>query len=114
MVNQELSIEGAAAVLKILGDKTRLSIMKVLEGGERCVCELVELYDISQPAISQHLKKMRDIGLVKEKRRGQWMFYSLNSESVDYEWISPILKHLPHEEERLDKLQNKGLNICCE
>ncbi|RAS74769.1 ArsR/SmtB family transcription factor [Priestia endophytica] len=114
MVNQELSIEGAAAVLKILGDKTRLSIMKVLEGGERCVCELVELYDISQPAISQHLKKMRDIGLVKEKRRGQWMFYSLNSESADYEWISTILKHLPHEEKRLDKLQNKGLNICCE
>ncbi|MED4071255.1 ArsR/SmtB family transcription factor [Priestia endophytica] len=114
MVNQELSIEGAAAVLKILGDKTRLSIMKVLEEGERCVCELVELYDISQPAISQHLKKMRDIGLVKEKRRGQWMFYSLNSESADYEWISTILKHLPYEEERLDKLQNKGLNICCE
>ncbi len=44
-------------------------MMKILQTNECCVCELVEIYKASQPAISQHLRKLKDIGLVKEKKK---------------------------------------------
>lgn len=53
-----------ADVLKLLGDKTRLSIVSLLSEKAFCVCELVEIYNMSQPAISQHLRKMRDLEIV--------------------------------------------------
>ncbi len=53
--------------LKLLGDKTRLSMLSLLKEREWCVCEFVELFDISQPAISQHLRKLKSKGLVKEQ-----------------------------------------------
>lgn len=71
---KELSIKEAAAVLKLLGDKTRLGIVSLLSEQECCVCEFVEIFNISQPAISQHLRKMRDLGIVKEQKKGSGFF----------------------------------------
>ncbi len=73
-----IEMEKAAQILKLFGDKTRLSMMKLLQTNECCVGELVEIYKASQPAMSQHLRKLKDIGLVKEKRKGHWIFYSIN------------------------------------
>ena len=67
-----------ATILKLLGDKTRLTMVKILDSQECCVCEFVEIFNMSQPSISQHLRKLRDVGLVKENRKGQWIFYSIN------------------------------------
>ena len=86
------SIEKAAQILKLLGDKTRLSMMKLLQYNECCVCEFVEIFKMSQPAISQHLRKLRDIELVKEERRGQWIFFSINEDHEDYPFIQSILE----------------------
>lgn len=64
--------------LKLLGDKTRLAMLSLLKEREWCVCEFVDIFDISQPGISQHLRKLKSQGIVKEERRGQWVYYSLN------------------------------------
>ncbi|MEH6857932.1 metalloregulator ArsR/SmtB family transcription factor, partial [Priestia megaterium] len=58
-VKAQVQVEKAVQILKLLGDKTRLSMMKLLQNNECCVCELVEIYKASQPAISQHLRKLR-------------------------------------------------------
>lgn len=73
-MKHELDIETAASILKLLGDKTRLTMIKLLSDHECCVCEFVALFQMTQPAVSQHLRKLKDSGLVKEARKGQWVF----------------------------------------
>lgn len=111
---KEVELEKASMVLKLLGDKTRLSMMKLLEKNDCCVCEFVEIFGISQSAISQHLRKLRDVGLVKEQRRGQWIFYSLNRDSETYEMLVRILEFIPSQDERIKELEKQGLRISCE
>lgn len=60
---------------KALGHDVRLRIYRALREGKLCVCELTELLDMSQPAVSQHLSKLKDAGLIESERHGQWMFY---------------------------------------
>ncbi|MFS8602478.1 metalloregulator ArsR/SmtB family transcription factor [Priestia megaterium] len=112
-VKVQIEMEKAAQILKLLGDKTRLSMMKLLQNNECCVCELVEIYKASQPAISQHLRKLRDIELVKERRQGHWIFYSLNKENGYYPFVLNILESLPSEDGRLKELEKQGLRISC-
>ncbi|WP_129708076.1 ArsR/SmtB family transcription factor [Priestia megaterium] len=112
-VKAQVEVEKAAQILKLLGDKKRLSIMKLLQNNECCVCELVEIYKTSQPSISQHLRKLKDIELVREKRKGQWIFYSLNKENKYYQFVLDILESLPSQDERLKELEKQGLRISC-
>jgi len=64
---------------KALGDTTRLRML-VLFGseGELCVCELTHALDESQPKISRHLAQLRELGVVLDRRQGQWIYYRLN------------------------------------
>ncbi len=57
---------------KMLGDKTRLTIMALLKERPLCVCDIVDLLETSQPNASQHLRKLKSAGLVNETRKGQW------------------------------------------
>lgn len=113
MIETSAGLERAATILKLLGDKTRLTMMKLLEGRTLCVCELVELFEISQPAISQHLRKLKDAGLVKEEKRGQWVYYSVNKESSSYPFVKQILDLLPNQEDKLKELEMKGIGNHC-
>lgn len=54
---------------KLLGDKSRLTILALLREKELCVCDIVEILQMSQPSISQHLRKLKDAGLVSETRK---------------------------------------------
>lgn len=66
---------------KCLADETRLhSILLIRKEGELCVCEITEALDDSQPKISRHLAQLRNCGILDDVRRGQWVFYSIDSE----------------------------------
>jgi ArsR family transcriptional regulator, arsenate/arsenite/antimonite-responsive transcriptional repressor len=69
--------ERMAAIAKALGDPVRLQLVDVLRkhAGKVCVCELVPLFDLSQPTVSHHLKVLRDAGIVGSERRGLWAYY---------------------------------------
>lgn len=73
--------------LKLLSDETRLRIMILLFHNEFCVCQLTGITGISQPNVSKHLSRLRDMGFVKDERREQYTFYSLNLEEKLYEKI---------------------------
>ncbi|MGO9495713.1 MAG: ArsR/SmtB family transcription factor [Solirubrobacteraceae bacterium] len=66
-----------AAIAKALGDPVRLQLVDVLRkhAGKVCVCELVPLFDLSQPTVSHHLKVLRDAGIVGCERQGLWAYY---------------------------------------
>ena len=74
-----------AEVAKALGDPIRLQLVDVLRkhAGKVCVCELVPLFEISQPTLSHHLKKLRAAGLVDCERRGLWAYYYVTPEALD-------------------------------
>lgn len=108
-----VEIGQGAAVLKLLGDKTRLSMVGLLAHDECCVCELVEIFEMSQPSISQHLRKLRDVGLIMERRSKHWVFYALNKEHEMYPLVQSLLDHLPDQKEKLEDLEAKGLRISC-
>jgi ArsR family transcriptional regulator len=69
--------ERMAGIAKALGDPIRLQLVDVLRkhAGKVCVCELVPLFDLSQPTVSHHLKVLRDAGVVDSERRGLWAYY---------------------------------------
>ena len=73
-----------AAIAKALGDPVRLQLVDVLRkhAGKVCVCELVPLFDLSQPTVSHHLKVLRDAGIVGSERRGLWAYYYVVPDAV--------------------------------
>lgn len=114
MQGSKIEIEKAATILKLLGDKTRLTMVKILDSHDCCVCEFVEIFKTSQPAISQHVRKLKDAGVVRETRRGQWIIYSLNKESEIYPFVQNLLDHLPNQDYKLEELAEQGLRISCD
>lgn len=72
---------------KLLSDETRLRIMVLLFHNEFCVCQITGITGISQPNVSKHLARLRDMGLVKDERKEQYTFYSLNIEEKLFEDI---------------------------
>ena len=84
--------ERLAAAAKALGDPIRMQLVDVLRkhAGQVCVCELVPLFDLSQPTVSHHLKVLREAGIVGSERRGLWAYYYVNPEALEEltSWLS--------------------------
>jgi len=81
-----------AEVAKALGDPVRLQLVDVLRkhAGKVCVCELVPLFDPSQPTVSHHLKVLRQAGIVGSEREGLWAYYYVIPDALKElsEWLS--------------------------
>jgi ArsR family transcriptional regulator, arsenate/arsenite/antimonite-responsive transcriptional repressor len=77
--------ERMAEIAKAIGDPIRLQLVDVLRkhAGKVCVCELVPLFDISQPTLSHHLKKLREAGIVDSERRGLWAYYYVIPDALE-------------------------------
>ena len=73
-----------AAIAKALGDPVRIQLVDVLlrHAGKVCVCELVPLFDLSQPTVSHHLKVLREAGIVGSERQGLWAYYFVISDAL--------------------------------
>ena len=80
MANEIASVEAADKqhrFFKALADETRLRILSLLEVREMCVCEVMVALDLTQPTASHHLGLLENAGLVKDRKEGKWVFYSL-------------------------------------
>lgn len=71
-------------IFKALSDETRLKIVEMLQEGEKCACKILESFNITQPTLSYHMRILCDSQIVKCKREGAWMFYSLNMEKIEF------------------------------
>ncbi len=85
---QPLSQEQAevvAPLLKALADPVRLRLMSLVAshpGGEACVCNLTDAFDLSQPTISHHLKVLHEAGLLQREKRGVWVYYRASTDAL--------------------------------
>ncbi len=69
-------------IFKALSDETRLRIIKLLERGELCVCDLVAALDMSQPKVSFHLNVLKEAGLIKDRKQGKWSHYRIEPDDM--------------------------------
>ena len=75
-------LEGLAQIYKVLGDPSRLKIIMALTDSEMCVCDLAAFLGVTESAVSHQLRRLRDLSLVKRRREGQILFYSLGDDHV--------------------------------
>ncbi|HPA50868.1 MAG TPA: metalloregulator ArsR/SmtB family transcription factor [Thermoanaerobaculia bacterium] len=75
--------ERLADLFHALSDPTRIRILAALRNGEQCVCNLTGLLVAQQSRLSFHMKTLKDAGLVKDRREGRWIHYSLVPEAVE-------------------------------
>lgn len=78
-----LTLQDTAAQFRALADPTRLRILEIVAGGERCVCDLVEQIDVPQPLLSHHLRILRDAGFLTHRKEGRWSYYALDRERLE-------------------------------
>jgi len=71
------------AVMKAVSDPTRVRILKILEDGEICVCQIIAVVELSQSTISKHLFLMKVAGLIEDRKDKKWVFYSLDGKDAD-------------------------------
>ncbi|MGQ9639941.1 MAG: ArsR/SmtB family transcription factor [Candidatus Bathyarchaeia archaeon] len=90
-----------ATIFKALGDPSRLRILEYLRSGERCVCSIVPTVGSTQPTVSRHLKILTECGILKRRREGNRIFYSVTStkiydiiDSVDKKLIENFSRHI--------------------
>ncbi len=78
------------AVLKAAADPNRVRILKMLEGGELCVCQIVAALNLSQSTVSKHLSLLHAAGLVEERKIGRWVHFRLGEAAIN-EYAQPML-----------------------
>lgn len=76
-------LERLATTFRLLGDPTRLAIVMALKNGSMCVCDLAAFLGISESAVSHQLRRLRDLALVRKRRDGQVLYYSLDDDHVN-------------------------------
>ena len=82
----EAAVAGLAQVFKALGDPVRLRLVSLIgahQGGQVCVCDLTDAFDLTQPTISHHLKVLREAGIITSERRGTWVYYRLEPAALE-------------------------------
>jgi ArsR family transcriptional regulator len=124
-------VQDVLNVFKALSEETRLRIVKLLEHGELCVCDIVAALDMIQPKVSFHLAVLKEAGLIRDRKQGKWTHYSIDDsdifrrflllsalEKTSSEAVTEDLKRLADFlEEKKQKgsvvsLRNRG--VCCQ
>ncbi len=72
-----------APLFKALADETRLEIIGLLRGGEHCVCDLTSALEVQQSLLSFHLKTLKEVGLVSDRKDGRWVYYTLHTDALE-------------------------------
>lgn len=103
-------------LFKALSDETRLRILKLLERGELCVCDIVAALDMIQPKVSFHLGVLKEARLIKDRKQGKWIHYSIDDSDMFKRFlVLSVLEKVSESEvtedkKRLDKFLNSKSN----
>jgi len=82
-VTRRTELKEAARRFHALSDSTRLRLVLALADGERCVCELMDLMGAAQSRLSFHLRVLKEAGVVRDRRDGRWVYYTLESDVLE-------------------------------
>ncbi len=112
-------MEKTLYLFKALSDETRLRILKLLEGGELCVCDITAALEMNQPNISFHLAILKDAGFIKDRKKGRWNHYDLDFSAITSRILLPTAlegatgEKVAEDKKRLEEFRAaKGGNGC--
>ena len=94
-------------IFKALSDETRLRVLKLLEHGELCVCDIVAALDTIQPKVSFHLSVLKEAGLIKDRKQGKWVHYRIDDTNMFRRFL--LLSALERIQEESVRDDNKRL-----
>ncbi len=98
-------------IFKALSDETRLRILKLIEKGEMCVCELSAVTGLIQPKISFHLGVLKNAGLIRDRKEGKWIYYSIDDSDLFRRFlILSVIERMP--EERAQDRRRARVGAC--
>lgn len=100
--------------LKAISDHNRMLMLKYLSTESLCICEFTELLEMTQPAVSQHMRKLKTAGLVTEEKRGRWTIWSLDVRHALYPMLIHLLSLLPEPEKSVESLIAEGKKVVCD
>lgn len=106
------------SLFEALSDETRLRILKLLEDGELCVCDIGAGLDMVQPKVSFHLKILKDAGLLRDRKQGKWVHYTIyDSDMFKRFLVLSVSDRIPAEaakedQERLAQFRQKRNAMC--
>ena len=83
IIATECDVLRAASLFHALSDPARVAIVASLRGGEQCVCDLMMVVGAAQSRLSYHLKVLKEVGLVSDRREGRWSYYTLERSVID-------------------------------
>src|SRR5512134_2163679 len=83
MKEKVVSLRKYEATMKSVADPTRVRILKMLEGGELCVCQIIAVLALTPSTVSKHLSLLKSAGLVNDRKEKKWVHYSLDRASED-------------------------------
>jgi len=94
-------MEQLALRLKGLGDPTRLRVIRLLDHGELCVCDLMAGLDLAQSTVSRHMSFLRNGGWVDGRRKGKWVYYTLTApaDAIQSDILEILGRRLPDMEQ---------------
>jgi ArsR family transcriptional regulator, arsenate/arsenite/antimonite-responsive transcriptional repressor len=78
--NMDISLKDFTRTMKALSDASRVKILKMLQGRELCACEIQAALGLAQPTVSKHLRVLEDAALVRGRKQGMWVHYSLETD----------------------------------
>ena len=91
-------MEDLLRVFKALSEETRLRILKLLENGELCVCDIVAALDMVQPKVSFHLNALKEAGFLKDRKQGRWTHYRIDDTDFFRRFLLlSVLERIPQE-----------------
>ncbi len=76
-------LETFETVAKAVADPSRVRILKLLEGGELCVCQITTVLDLAPATVSKHLAGLKTAGLLQQRREGKWAYYRLAERTLN-------------------------------
>ncbi len=112
-------MEKTLYLFKALSDETRLRILKLLENGELCVCDITAALEMNQPNVSFHLAILKEAGFIKDRKKGRWNHYDLDFSSITSRILLPTAlegaggEKVSNDRRRLLEFRAaKGGNVC--
>lgn len=118
----ELSMRDVIAITKALADENRVRILFALQGGELCVCQVIEFLDLAPSTVSKHLAVLKHARLVEVRKEGRWLYYRLadpNAPKIVHEairWVREALakeKKTIHDAKRLKAIIRMDPEVLC-
>lgn len=103
LIAAQISFNRLSQILSLAGNEVRLKILYLLEEeDELCPCDISDILDMSVPAISQHLRKLKDANIIQPRRERQTIFYSMKDEHLEI--IKPLFEHITLVNRRKQKI----------